>query len=368
MSQALATRIDELQDLCITRLRDCLDPGSGRFGRQIRDGAWAPTLGTESLTSSAICLIGLHRAGIPPRAVVADPVALCRDLAAGLRHEAYPGGLGLVLWANTVAGGVAPLALLSEAGFSPADLALVLPGLTTMEVAWLVSGLLHAATPALRPVTLAALRELESRLDRKTLVFRHASSGAPLRHRIRRQIANFADQVYPLQALSFAALGLGNAAHRHLADQCAARLVAAQGPLGQWWWHHNAASGAVAEAYPVYSVHQHSMAPMALRALALAGGRTHAAAVASSRAWLHTNELGVDLVEPASGIIWRSVERAEGAAAHRLRQACLLTGLEPPAQRSPQFRLNREIRPYEWGWLLYATAIESSSARAGHIV
>lgn len=368
MSQALATRIGNLQDLCTARLRDCLDPPSGRFGRQIRDGAWALTLGTESLTSSAICLIGLHRAGIPLRTIVADPAALCRSLAAGLRRERYPGALGLVLWANSVVGGTAPLALLSEAGFSPAELELALPGLTTMEVAWLVSGLLHAVTPALRAATTAALHQLEGRLNCKTLVFRHASSAAPLRHRMRRQIANFADQVYPLQALSFAALALGEARHRHLADQCGARLVAAQGPLGQWWWHHDAASGAVAEAYPVYSVHQHSMAPMALRALALAGGRTHAAAVNSSRAWLHANELGLDLLEPESGIIWRSIERAEGGAARRLRQACLLTGLPAPEHGPPQFRLNREIRPYEWGWLLYATAIESSSAPAGHIV
>ena len=368
MSQALATRIDNLQDLCAARLRDCLDSRTGRFGRQIRDGAWAPTLGTESLTSSAICLIGLHRAGIPPRAVVADPAALCRDLAAGLRDEAYPGALGLVLWANSAVRGAAPLVLLAEAGFGPADLELILPGLTTMEVAWLVSGLLHAGVPALRPATIAALRELESRLDAETLVFRHASAAAPLRHRMRRQIANFADQIYPLQALSFAAIVLSDAARRQLADRCGARLVAAQGPLGQWWWHHDAANGAVAEAYPVYSVHQHSMAPMALRALALAGGHAHAAAVASSRAWLHANELGLDLVEPASGIIWRSVEREEGTAAHRLRQACLLAGLPTPEPQSPRFRLNREIRPYEWGWLLYATAIEGSTPAAGHIV
>lgn len=368
MSQALATRIENLQDLCTARLRDCIDPRNGRFGRQIRDGAWAPTQGTESLTSSAICLIGLHRAGIPPHAVVADPAALCRDLATAVRDECYPGGLGLVLWANSAVRGAAPLVLLAEAGFSPADLELALPGLTTMEVAWLVSGLLHAGVPALRPATIAALRELESRLDRETLVFRHASAAAPLRHRLRRQIANFADQIYPLQALAFAALVLGDADRRLLADRCGARLVAAQGPLGQWWWHHDAANGTVAEAYPVYSVHQHSMAPMALRALALAGGRSHAAAVASSRAWLHANELGLDLVEPASGIIWRSVEREEGTAAHRLRHARLLAGLPTPEPASPRFRLNREIRPYEWGWLLYATAIEGSAPPVGHIV
>jgi len=368
MSQAVATRIDNLQDLCVARLRDCIDTDSGRFGRQIRDGAWAPTLGTESLTSSAICLIGLSRAGIPARAVVADPAALCRQLAARAREEGYPGGLGLALWANSAVRAAAPLALLADAGFDPAELEQVLPSLTTMETAWLVSGLLHAAVPALRPACVAALRELESRLNRETLVFRHASPGAPLRHRLRSRIANFADQVYPLQALAFAAIALGDAERGQLADRCGARLVAAQGPLGQWWWHHDARRGRMAERYPVYSVHQHSMAPMALRALALASGRNHAAAVASSRAWLHANELGIDMVEPASGIIWRSVEREESPVAHKRRHARMLLGLPGAEPAQPRFRLNREIRPYEWGWLLYATAIEGGSAPAGHIV
>jgi hypothetical protein len=159
----------------------------------------------------------------------------------------------------------------------------VIPGLTTMEVAWLVSGLLHADHPGLRSAREFALRELELRLDRSTMVFRHASAAAPWRHRLRGRIANFADQVYPLQAFAFAAIVLGDAAYRALADRCGARLVAAQGPLGQWWWHHDAATGRVAGRYPVYSVHQHSTAPMALRCLAVAGGRSHAAAAARGR-------------------------------------------------------------------------------------
>jgi hypothetical protein len=368
MSQALAPRIENMQDLCIARLRDCMDPATGRFGRQIRDGVWAPTLGTESLTSSAICLIGLARAGIPLRAVVSNPVGLCRQLATQVRAEAYPGGIGLVLWANSALRAMAPLALLAEAGFDPDELDEALPRLTTMETAWLVSGLLHAAVPALRPATIAALRELESRLDRQTLVFHHASTAAPAGHRLRRYIANFADQVYPLQALAFAAIALGDTERGQLADRCGAKLVAAQGPLGQWWWHHDARTGRVAERYPVYSVHQHSMAPMALRALALSGGSNHAAAVTRSRAWLQANELGIEMLEPASGIIWRSVEREEGSLAHRLRHARILAGLPSPEPVHPHVRLNREIRPYEWGWLLYASAIEGDTAPAGHIV
>ncbi|MDO9710974.1 hypothetical protein [Paracraurococcus lichenis] len=368
MTQALATRFDNLQDLCIARLRDCVDPATGRFGRQIRDGVWAPTLGTESLTSSAICLIGLSRAGIDPRAVVAEPAALCRHLARRVQEEGYPGGLGLVLWANSALQAAAPLTLLAEAGCDASDLEAVVPRITTMELAWLVSGLLHADLPALRPACAAALRALEGRLGRETLVFRHAAAEAPLAHRLRGRIANFADQVYPLQALAFAAIALGDPVRRALAERCASHLVAAQGPLGQWWWHHDASTGAVAERFPVYSVHQHSMAPMALRALAVAGGTNHAAAAARSRAWLQGNELGIDMVEPSTGIIWRSIEREEGALAHRLRHARMLLGLRTGAGEAPRFRLNREMRPYEWGWLLYASAIEGGSAPAGHIV
>ena len=46
--------------------------------------------------------------------------------------------------------------------------------------------------------------------------------------------------------------------------QCANAICNLQGPLGQWWWHYDSMTGRVAERYPVYSVHQHAMAPMAL--------------------------------------------------------------------------------------------------------
>lgn len=367
MTQALATRIANLHEICTAQLRDCIDPQSGLFARQIRAGAWASALGTESITSSAICLIGLSRAGIPLYEVVENPGELCMRIAAGIREQNYPGGLGLALWAGSALRATSPLALLAEAGLTPRGLEQVIPRLTTMEVAWLVSGLLHADHSLLRSARGTALGELERRLERGTMVFRHASAAAPWQHRLRGRIANFADQVYPLQAVAFAAIALGDTACRVLADRCGARLVAAQGPLGQWWWHHDALTGRVAERYPVYSVHQHSMAPMALRCLALAGGRSHAAASARSRAWLQANELGTDMVEPASGVTWRSIERDESLLLGRLRLARMLLGHRKPVEATPRLRLNREVRPYEWGWLLYATAIEGGPAPAGHI-
>jgi hypothetical protein len=367
MSQVLATRVENLQDLCTARLRDCLDPRSTRFARQVRGAAWVPAAPAETLAGSAICLIGLGRAGIPRRAVLPDPAALCRQLAAAVREEAEPGALGLVLWANSAMRALAPLALLAEAGFAPEEIDLILPGLTTTELAWLASGLLHAAVPALRPATIAALRELESRLDRKTLLFVHASRAAPLRRRLRRHVADFSDQVFPLQALAFAATVLGDPERRLLADRVGSRMVAAQGPLGQWWAQHDASRGEVAERYPVLAAQQHSIGPMALRALALAGGRNHAAAASASRAWLHSNELGFDLVEPATGIIWQGLERDEGRMAQRLRQARVLAGLSAPDPVAPRLRLVREMLPRDWGWLLYASALEGGERPDGHI-
>jgi hypothetical protein len=348
-----------------------LDASSGLLARQIRDGDWGPTLGTERITSTAICLIGLSRAGIAPGAVFEDPAATCRRLAAELRRDGYPGGLGLVLWANAALRAHSPSALLAEAGLDAAALERAIPALTTMEVAWMASGLLHAADPGLERACTAALQELQrQRLVPDTLAFRHASAAASWQHRLRARIANFADQVYPLQALSFAAIARGDATLRVLADRCGAHLVGMQGPLGQWWWHYDAVTGGVIEGFPVYSVHQHSMAPMALRALAAAGGCDHTSAAALSRDWLQANELGIDMVEPSSGIIWRSIEREERSLAGRLRKLRILLArpASNPAAAPPRLRLNREIRPYEWGWLLYATAVEGSVAPSGHII
>ena len=173
-------------------------------------------------------------------------------------------------------------------------------------------------------------------------------------------MGSFADQVYPAQALARLAALTGDAEYLALANRIVRRLVDLQGGQGQWWWHYDRRNGAVVEGYPVYSVHQHGMAPMVLRELAHAGGDDHAAAVASGLSWITTHPECVEsLVATDLGVIWRKVGRQEpGKAAARARrsprpsgQACVcpvLTELFPPG------RVDHECRPYELGWLLYA--------------
>jgi hypothetical protein len=258
-------------------------------------------------------------------------------------------------------------ALLGQAGLDVSTLDHAIPALTTMEVAWILSGLLHADDAKLQKARSTARQELLRRLVPRTLVFRHASVQAPWTQFLRMHIANFADQIYPVQALAFAAKARGDHEALDLADSAAARLVKTQGPMGQWWWHHSPVTGEIIGEYPVYSVHQHSMAPMALHCLHVAGGKNHEAAE-RGRAWLRHNELGIDMVDDEQGIIWRSVELSENPFRRSARKLGALVGKRAKHSDHPPLRLNREIRPYEWGWLLYVNALEFEQKTSGHII
>ena len=104
--------------------------------------------------------------------------------------------------------------------------------------------------------------------------------------RMRTHVACFADQVYPIQGLSRLWASDKDVEALAAAETCAKRIVELQGPAGQWWWHYDVRDGSVVEGYPVYSVHQHAMAPMALLDLREAGGTDYLPAVAKGLNWL----------------------------------------------------------------------------------
>jgi len=357
--------------VAVARLRDCLGGPGVVFDRQLRDRAWRPTGGREALTSTAIALIGLGRAGVPLAGLGLDPVRTGEALFAGLRR--VPGALGLVLWANAAIGGP-PMA---EAPGRPGVPGPVGPGparrLRTMELAWLLSGLAHERHRAPSRETVAAFDAardaLIGRFEAASRTFRHADADSPPALRARRWVATFADQVYPVQALALASIATGDARALDVAATAAGRMAEVQGDRGQWWWHHDPRDGRVSGAYPVYSVHQHGMAPMAMETLAKAGGPDLGRSTRAGRAWLSSNELGVDLVDRRVGTVWRSIERAEGAASRLLRRARELSGRrdDRPGATFPPLRINHETRPYEWGWYLFARGIEARAMPPGHL-
>ena len=357
----------------VARLRESLGASGLIFDRQLRDRAWAPTLGHESLTSTAIALIGLSRAGVRPAEVVPDLGRTWRALIDLARRSRYPGAMGLLLWANAVAGGTDPTEILALACGPIAGVGSLVGRFRTMELAWLLAGLVHehhqrpsAASTAGIDATKGALI---GRFEARTRTFRHAETDASVRLRARRWVATFADQIYPIQALALTSIATGDGRALEVASTSAGRMVELQGGRGQWWWHHDPRDGSVSGAYPVYSVHQVGMAPMALRTLALAGGPDFGRAVEASRAWVSENELGIDLVDRDVGTIWRSIERAEGGPRRLARHARALLGGrdDRPGLAPSRLLVNFETRPYEWAWSLFAAAIEAGEKPPEHL-
>jgi hypothetical protein len=229
----------------------------------------------------------------------------------------------------------------------------------TMELAWFLTGLCHWGLA--RPEQLSGLRELASATYLKIRdnqgaqgIFAHMARTGSLRGRIRGWIGTFADQVYPIYAFAKYA----DAYHIEQAAQeavaCAHAICQAQGPLGQWCWHYDSTNGRLVAGYPVFSVHQHAMGPMALFALQETTGTDFGPWIYKGLEWVAANELHVDMRDSAAKLIWRCIGRPRWK---RSLDTLFGRAVKPVSNGSPgQFRILHECRPYELGWLLFAFA------------
>ena len=367
-------RYRKLWPLCLNGLKQALNPTSRLFDQQIRDAQWGVTLGTENFTSTCICLIGLDRADIDPTLLSLDrhaTLAAATSLATGRNKQRYLRSAGLLIWANALLDGESYPDLVTKIELP--ETRTHLSTLTTMQLSWLLSGLVHERmrhpSGRVTDFACAAADALQERFVTQTALVAHAARGAPMPDWVRWYVPNFADQIYAVQALAFFCMMFDNP----LAGTCAAdlgsRLMALQGPLGQWWWHYDVRTGKVAEKFAVYSVHQYGMAPMALMASRAAGGPDCSEAIARSHRWIEHNELGVSLVDPTASTIWRDIELAESRVQGWTRKASLLlSGEHSTSDDPPDLIINRETRPYEWAWCLYAGAIESGLQTRNHIL
>jgi hypothetical protein len=232
-----------------------------------------------------------------------------------------------------------------------------------VEIAWVVSALAAARNQADVEAYLTAARaRLLGCVHPGSPVFPHVT-GPGLVKDYRSHVACFADQVYPIQALArLHGTGADPEALR-AAELCAAQICRLQGPDGQWWWHYDARTGDVIEGYPVYTVHQHAMAPMALFDLAEVGGIDRSREIQLGLRWIaHPAELG-DNGEPMmyddEGVTWRKVYRGDPRKV--VRGLNTLTTRAVAGMKMPGLGLiyrpddvDRECRPYEFGWLFFA--------------
>jgi hypothetical protein len=231
----------------------------------------------------------------------------------------------------------------------------------TMELAWFLAGLAHAAEASpklvntLMDLCAATYHRIEENQGEYGL-FAHMNPKNSLTGRLRAHIGSFADQIYPIYAMSKFAKTFHVEDPLGPALECATAICGAQGESGQWWWLYDTSSGRVSSRYPVYSVHQHGMAPMGLFAVEEASGQCFNKFIYKGLRWIYgTNELGVDMRDRARNLIWRCL-----LPRHRQTKywEMALSVVRPRNQNTKvrSLKILYEQRPYESGWLLFAFA------------
>ena len=266
--------VEQLRALAVPALGRMYRPEERVFAFRIRRTPAGNVLEGISRRYTAIALLGLATEDERAAAEALHGQSVhdvCGHLVRSVQGARDLGEVALALWAARVLDHPAARdALQYLQAMAPAT-----GPYSTVELAWCLTALLVKGGSARDEGLAAALTtRLLSLYSPVSSLFAHwpASAKPPW---FRAHVACFADLVYPVQALSYCYLATGNLEALSAARQCAARMCALQGPDGQWWWHFDVRTGRVIEGYPVYAVHQHAMAPMALFAVQAASGDDH---------------------------------------------------------------------------------------------
>lgn len=231
----------------------------------------------------------------------------------------------------------------------------------TTELAWFLTGTAYAALKG------QGYREGFREIARQTFgaiknnqgpggLFGHLAKRATVRSAVRGHIGCFADQVYPIYALVRFAAAYEEQAALDAAWNCAEAICRLQGSQGQWWWHYNSVASKIFGKYPVFSVHQDGMAPMALFAAGDQADAKFAAAAYKGLQWIGgDNELGYEMRDYSSQVIWRSIYQEQKYRSY-IAQALGMQVPEKLSANDLKLNLTLECRPYHLGWLLYAFA------------
>ena len=355
----VTSTLRRLTEIAIAGLVPMFDPDKQLFCHRLNRTGHGLVREGISPRYTVITLLGLHRLEQNGRT---SPIAIqpvLEKLLDNTRWIDCIGDLGLLMWLCALA---APERLSELANRLHVKDALSFYSDArhgrTMELAWFLAGLSHGYLALGEEFSEARDLAFQTyRLLQKNQgdggAFGHVAHGRAF-DILRRGIGTFADQVYPIYAMSKFGQAFGCEQATGSALDCALAICEAQGELGQWWWQYDQSNSQVAGPFPVYSVHQHGMAPMALLALGEVTQSDFTPWIHRGLSWINRNELDFPMEDASAGLIWRCISqpvlnRYWSVAVRMLTQSGYRTS-------ENGMHVVYECRPYELGWLLYAFA------------
>jgi len=294
-------------------------------------------------------LLGLREAALSPEApsvlaAVDDQIDAFRSRR-GTPDNPGDRGLLLVLLAHRgdrdeITRGVSDVAACADAR------------LNVQELAWMLWGASAAArtgAASAEPLARSLAASLLTRhLDPRAALARHAQKG------YRRGVVSFGSSVYFLRALYEYGSTFQHDRSLDLFDRGVQAMIDIQGPLGEWPWLIDVASGAVVDPYPIFAVHQDSMAMLFLHPALDRDAPRAAEAIARSVAWMAgENEVATPMIRREPVVAYRSLERRDRAPRMRRYMRALRGPAKVKGWRHAVVRINRECRSYHLGWILY---------------
>jgi hypothetical protein len=326
------------------------------YSTSVVDGAYVNDYRLQGAIRYTInTLLGLQQAGeagLLPTGT-SPPAALVEAFLERRWHDVRsPADLGLALVllrqsqrGDAVGGAVGELHAIVASGAHTT--------LHVQDLCWMLWGLTatapdddraeHAARAVYRTI-------VAERVDPNSSLPRHSLS------RYRRGFVSFGAIVYFLRAMSEYAALTGEDHARSLFDQGVRTMMANQGPQGEWPWLFSVARAVPVEHYPVFAVHQDSMAMLFLLPAFDCGLADSRTAMSRSFAWvLGRNELSAPMFTDEPFSAFRSVERTDRLPRATRYARALGRSATRRASRAGarRVRINPECRSYHLGWLLF---------------
>jgi len=176
---------------------------------------------------------------------------------------------------------------------------------------------------------------------------------------VRRRFASFATNTYLTLACYHYGEFANDARFIQIANACTRKLIALQGPNGEWPWFFDTPNGRVVDFYEVYSVHQYGMAPAFLECAERHGVAEAREALARGFRWvLGDNQLGKPMLVPDLHLTIRSQVRAGEMHTSSKRAFRAVTNMISSRGAglvdSADVALRLECRSYELGWILWS--------------